>query len=66
MRSPLQRLSDEVELDGKYMIYLAGWNENNPIYQGYEQVFSNKGKNNKNNGRPCSYFDTCGWKRAKI
>jgi len=46
MRSPLQRLSDEVELDGKYMIYLAGWNENNPIYQGYEQVFSNKGKNN--------------------
>jgi hypothetical protein len=47
---PLSRLCDDHSIDGRYMLYLAGWNENNPIYQQYEQVFSNKGKNN-NYGR---------------
>ena len=47
---PLSRLCDDHTLEGRYMLYLAGWNDNNPIYQQYEQVFSNKGKNN-NYGR---------------
>jgi len=47
---PLSRLCDDHTLEGRYMLYLAGWNEGNPIYQQYEQVFSNKGKNN-NYGR---------------
>jgi len=47
---PLSRLCDDQTLEGRYMLYLAGWNDNNPIYQQYEQVFSNKGKNN-NYGR---------------
>ena len=47
---PLSRLCDDQTLEGRYMLYLAGWNDNNPIYQQYEQVFSNRGKNN-NYGR---------------
>ena len=47
---PLSRLCDDHTLEGRYMLYLAGWNDNNPIYQQYEQVFSNRGKNN-NYGR---------------
>ena len=47
---PLSRLCDDQSLEGRYMLYLAGWNDNNPIYQQYEQVFSNRGKNN-NYGR---------------
>ena len=50
LRDSMGVLASDHGLDGKYMVYLGGWNENNPIYNGYERVFSFNGKN-KNYGR---------------
>jgi glycosyltransferase involved in cell wall biosynthesis len=49
-RDAMGVLAADRTLDGRYMLYLGGWNENNPIYTHYEQVFSANGRNN-NYGR---------------
>jgi glycosyltransferase involved in cell wall biosynthesis len=45
LRDSMQTLCYDNTLNDRYRIYLAGWNEPNPIYKGYEQVFSNNNKN---------------------
>jgi glycosyltransferase involved in cell wall biosynthesis len=49
MEQGLGVLSDDKSLDGRYRLYLGGWNENE-MYQRYEYVFTNYGKN-ENYGR---------------
>lgn len=49
-RDAMQVLAADRTLEGKYMLYLGGWNENNPIYNHYEEVFSANGRNH-NYGR---------------
>ncbi len=47
--SEVQRVLDK-SLDGRYKIYLGGWNDNNPVYDDYERMLSCRGLN-KNYGR---------------
>lgn len=45
MRESMQSLCYDNTLNNRYRLYLAGWNEPNPIYEGYESVFSNNHQN---------------------
>lgn len=45
------KLEGDHSLDGKYRIYLGGWNDGNHVYSGYERIFSYNGKNTRNYGR---------------
>lgn len=42
-------LADDHSLNGRYMLYLGGWNDN-PMYAKYEEIFAAKGKQ-QNYGR---------------
>jgi len=50
LREGMQKLRWDANLDGKYRLYLGGWNDNNPVYEGYEKIISDQG-NNPNYGR---------------
>jgi hypothetical protein len=43
-------LAHDKSLDGRYKIYLGGWNDGNPVYDDYERMLSCRGLN-KNYGR---------------
>jgi len=39
------KLEGDKELDGRYKLYLGGWNDNNPVYTEYERIFRFNGRN---------------------